>query len=316
MLFNKTEFALSDIESLISNNAEEGIHLEFKDAKAFFKGQSEKKDCKHEIGKDVSAFANSDGGILIYGLTEDNNRQASAISYIDSSIYSKDWLQQVIESNIERPIPDIFIHIIQNPKNPTEQIYVVKIPESANAPHMAMDKKFHRRNNQGNVVMEEYEVRRLYNQTGRTNLEIIEPTVISYGPTINSNNRITDLLFELHLEVQNIGNSIEHHYKLEIHISGIIVYSHYGQPILINKDLQRESNGFKIFSVGNTKPVFQNETNKVASIPLKISNHSLSSLESDMLLKLYYTNGIKEKSISLKELLTYNSQPITIDTFR
>ncbi|MCD9015178.1 AlbA family DNA-binding domain-containing protein [Parachryseolinea silvisoli] len=58
--FDKTDFSFDDIRSLINNEVEESIHLDFKDAAALDK--SDRK--KDEISKDISAFANSDGGII------------------------------------------------------------------------------------------------------------------------------------------------------------------------------------------------------------------------------------------------------------
>jgi hypothetical protein len=49
---------VDDLESLIKNNVQENIHLDYKDSRAI----DGKK--RREMAKDVSAFANSDGGIL------------------------------------------------------------------------------------------------------------------------------------------------------------------------------------------------------------------------------------------------------------
>ena len=61
-----SDYTQADIQSLIDNNVEESIHLDFKAAAALDK--SEKK--KDEIAKDVSSFANSDGGVIVYGISE------------------------------------------------------------------------------------------------------------------------------------------------------------------------------------------------------------------------------------------------------
>ena len=56
----------TDLDSLILNHIEENIHLDYKAADALSKSDNKKK----EISKDVSAFANSDGGVIIYGIRE------------------------------------------------------------------------------------------------------------------------------------------------------------------------------------------------------------------------------------------------------
>lgn len=60
--FEKEEYTLEDIQQLIQDEIEEDIHLDYKDGRALSK--EEKK--RTEITKDVSAFANSAGGIIIY----------------------------------------------------------------------------------------------------------------------------------------------------------------------------------------------------------------------------------------------------------
>ena len=65
-LLNKEIITEEDINQLISTKTEESIHLDFKQAEALSKNDKKKS----EIAKDISAFANSDGGIVIYGLKE------------------------------------------------------------------------------------------------------------------------------------------------------------------------------------------------------------------------------------------------------
>lgn len=59
--YNKDSYSLDDVEYLINNEVEENIHLDYKAAAALAK--EDKK--RSEITKDVSAFANSDGGIIV-----------------------------------------------------------------------------------------------------------------------------------------------------------------------------------------------------------------------------------------------------------
>ena len=96
------EYTPTDIQSLIDNSVEESIHLDFKAAAALDK--SEKK--KDEIAKDVSSFANSDGGIIVYGISE-KEHCADSLSLIDGNTYTKEWIEQVINSKINKKIrPD------------------------------------------------------------------------------------------------------------------------------------------------------------------------------------------------------------------
>lgn len=106
--FDKEEFNESDIDALITNGMEESTHLDFKASGALGKQINKKR----EIAKDVSAFANSDGGVIIYGISE-KDHVATSISPVDGEEFTKEWLEQVISSNIEKRIPDIRIYPVR-----------------------------------------------------------------------------------------------------------------------------------------------------------------------------------------------------------
>ena len=199
-----TEYTTNDIQALIDNNAEESIHLDFKAAQALEK--SEKK--KDEIAKDVSSFANSDGGIIIYGISE-KNHYAHSLSFIDGSIYTKEWLEQVINSKINKRIEGVQIFPVRFEDKLSNSVYVVKIPRSDNAPHMSSDRRYYRRFNFVSVPMEEYEVRDSILRLKKTKLEIVSYYLIKADN--NSDDRIT---YSYGVGIKNVGNQVEKVFKV------------------------------------------------------------------------------------------------------
>ena len=156
--FKKDNYSTIDIERLIDNEVEEDIHLDYKAA-----GALDKEDKKRtEITKDISAFANSDGGIIVYGVSEEDHRP-QGFSPIDGRIYTKEWLENVIQL-IQPRIDDLKIYPVRI--NDLEQsIYIVKIPRSGNAPHMARDKRYYKRFNFKAEPMEEAAASRMTRAT-------------------------------------------------------------------------------------------------------------------------------------------------------
>jgi hypothetical protein len=160
-----------DIRSLIHNKIGESTTLEYKACDSLGRTDGKKK----EISKDVSAFANSAGGTIIYGVTENSSHEPEAIDVgFDPTDISGEWLEQVINSNIERRIGGIIINSVLLPKTqPGKVLYVVSIPESKLAPHMAADDRFYKRFNFQSVAMKEYEVRNLIRQEGYPSRDVV-----------------------------------------------------------------------------------------------------------------------------------------------
>jgi hypothetical protein len=113
---------------------------------------------------------------------------------------TREWLEQVINSTIQRRIDGIRIKQIELKKsNAGRVIYVVSIPQSKRAPHMAEDHIFYRRFNYQSIPMEEYEVRDISSradvpdlslqflfESNSVNVEFEEDKELSKPITLNS----------------------------------------------------------------------------------------------------------------------------------
>jgi hypothetical protein len=162
-----SEWSEADLLELIHLKTEENIQLDFKRADSL--GSSDGK--KNEISKDVSAFANSAGGTIVYGIAESQNEPhcAESLSPINPSTYSKEWLEQVINSRIQRRIQGVLINAVTLAGG--QVAYVVCIPQSVTA-HQASDHRYYRRFNFESVPMEDYEVRQTLNRTSRAEYSV------------------------------------------------------------------------------------------------------------------------------------------------
>lgn len=160
------EWTEDDLSELIALKQEESVQLEFKRAESLDAADQRKKT---EISKDVSAFANSAGGTIVYGIAESSQQPSCAESFspIDPVKSSKDWLEQVIQSRIQPRVHGIVIRPIELRKNnPGQYVYVVSIPQSETA-HQASDNRYYKRFNFQSVAMEDYEVRQTMSRTAR-----------------------------------------------------------------------------------------------------------------------------------------------------
>jgi len=132
-----------DVADLIASQVEEYLGLDYKAAAALAKTDKSRAD----LSKDVSAFANSAGGLLVYGVTE-KDHLPEAIDPIDPNIITKEWLEQVINSRIQRRISGVLIFPIQlSGTYSGKVVYVISVPASPDAPHQASDKLYYKRFN-------------------------------------------------------------------------------------------------------------------------------------------------------------------------
>lgn len=155
MLFNKSlsDVTFADIEDLMTAKIEESEILDYKDRSI--------ED--NNVLKEVTAFSNSRGGYLIYGIGESGRGgYPESINGIESS-YNSERLEQLIISNI---IPRINVHIKKIFIPDSERmILVLRIPEGQNKPYFNnRANKYYKRYNFEAKEMSESEIEALYRE--------------------------------------------------------------------------------------------------------------------------------------------------------
>ena len=147
----------SRLQNFITSEIEESLTLEYKSAEALDRNETKKK----EITKDVSAMANSAGGILIYGIREfdqENRRHLpEKITPVDRRAFPREWVEQIIQA-IRPRIDGIVIHSVSLSSGESDVAFVIEIPQS-NTAHQASDHRYYKRFNFQAVPMEDYEIR-------------------------------------------------------------------------------------------------------------------------------------------------------------
>jgi len=151
------------LNEYILNSVEENQHLEYKSAKAFDKSDKKKTD----ISITISAMANADGGIVIYGIKEfdesDKRHFPERIDPIDRQEFSKEWLEQVINSNIHPTILNVIINPISIESDSIGVVYVIEVPKSFTA-HQANDLKYYHRYNFTSIPLYDHQIRDIQNR--------------------------------------------------------------------------------------------------------------------------------------------------------
>jgi hypothetical protein len=202
------------VQEFIEQAIEESLTLDYKAAGALAKSDEKKK----EITKDVSAMANSAGGILIYGIAEfqdkDRKHLPEKLDPIDRIEISKEWLDQVI-GTIQPKIDTVIVHPVPIINTPNKVIYVVEIPQSSTA-HQARDKRYYKRSNFESIAMEDYEIRDVMGRRQYARIELEFKIAISiqtessplyevYNPLREKSAPKKHTIYELEVTMRNTG---------------------------------------------------------------------------------------------------------------
>jgi len=141
-----------DIEQLKSNKTCESDILDYK----------EQLLTDEDLLKHVSAFANTQGGYLIFGVKETGKGgYPEEIIGIDRSQVNKERIEQIILSNIQ-PRLNVKIQLIDH-QDTSRVFIVIEIPNSYLKPHMkSQGDRFYRRYNFEAMPMTEMEVNDAY----------------------------------------------------------------------------------------------------------------------------------------------------------
>lgn len=244
-----------DLEQLIALNVEENLHLDYKGAGSLDRKEVKKK----EITKDVSAMANSAGGMIIYGIREHSEpgmqQLPSHLDPVDSQAYSREWLDSII-GQIQPTIEGLeIIPIPVTTADASGYCYVVVIPQSQTA-HQANDYRYYRRRNFLSEPIDDYEIRELMSRARQPVLTVNAKYILDVVAPDGSGKISSHIVFQ----IRNKSNVMARHYAI---VGKIPTRLPDGEIIRPEKAYLAEERGrsFWFFKVANaTNPIFPGET--------------------------------------------------------
>jgi hypothetical protein len=156
------EWNEADLLALVTEQVEESLDLEYKRSASL----QTSEEHRSEIARDISAFANSAGGTIIYGMAEDQstNLPIGLDDGIDPASISREWLENVIHQRIQ-PRLEVGINSVRLSESRQGKVaYVVQIPKGNTAYQAIKDKKYYKRYNFKREAMEDYEIKDVMNR--------------------------------------------------------------------------------------------------------------------------------------------------------
>lgn len=142
----------ADIEALQTRAVREGTQIDYKVALLPLNDTK-----KFEFLKDVSSMANADGGVIVYGVRQDESGAPAEMVALDIESIDElhNRIDQLLNDNLDEQIPGLRHRAVPRPDG--RHYYVVQIPQSYLTPHMitmpSTKPRFYRRVNTVNVPM-------------------------------------------------------------------------------------------------------------------------------------------------------------------
>jgi Putative DNA-binding domain len=259
------EWLESDIVEMIKNQAKENLNLDYKACAALAKTDGKKT----EVSKDVSSFANSAGGVIIYGVSERDYLPIEIDSGFDPTEISKEWLENIINSNIHPKIDNLHINQIDlKSQGIGKVIYVVTIPQATfMAPHQAQDKRYYKRYNFQSAPMDDYEIKDILNRVRYPDLHLsflVDSMNITFLPGENFSQPV-----DLTVAIENKSNEPAFYSVANIYFDEpirIVNPDNIGGAIYNKADNRLQRNLLIPYSI----PIFKSMKAAIFSEPIKI----------------------------------------------
>lgn len=157
----------AELAALHSGVVKESLHLEYKASDSIDKKSDQRK---LEMARDVSAFANADGGQIVYGMMENKDHEPDGLDNgSDPREYPEIWFEQILQQHVTPKLPSVKPRHV--PLSNGRVAVVIDIPASAGDPHQ-VDGRYYRRHNFNRLMMEHYEVREMFHRSTNPDLTI------------------------------------------------------------------------------------------------------------------------------------------------
>ncbi|MBN2669765.1 MAG: ATP-binding protein [Bacteroidales bacterium] len=256
------------------------------------------------LSQTVSAMANSVGGTILIGAQTKGGRwtawesKPSAIGLLSS-------LEDLIQKNISPAVP--MLKTIE-----IEDAILIQVPESTQKAHMCSNVKFYKRSGAKNIVMEEYEIRTLYQKQKTSDLQIVQLTQLNGVPQM-MNGLFDQIKFYPRIIVQNIGQKLERWYKLEIRIPSAIVDESFS---VLHKYLTGYEQDANIYTIPSQSPIFQNESISLVELVIKLNAENyMDFINGTIHARLYSSEQVHEQFYDCKDWFHYQGQLPPVQAF-
>jgi hypothetical protein len=220
---------LAELKRFVRDKKEEDVHLEFKRAVHLNVNDKNKNSDKKNLSKCLSGFANSDGGIIIWGVeavTKNGIDCASKLKPIDNLKMFSNRLNSLEGQSVVPIIEGVRHEIILSETEIDKGFIKTYVPKSKIAPHMALysDKHYYKRSGDSFYIAEHFDITDMFARNNSPVLDVKISTISwkKIGKDINS--FIVEVVFAL----ENKGKVIAKYPFLSAHVNAAYQFTEFG----------------------------------------------------------------------------------------
>lgn len=207
-------FSQEQLEALIANQEQEGLYLEFKRGSALRLAG----DARRELVKDCTGFANAAGGLLIYGIAEENIDHvdvAAALDPVPMDGANSARISEILRSNTSPPINSYEITELQLPDG-TGRVVAIEIAAAGTAHQNLLDHRYYQRSGSTTQPMTDFQIRDVMNRR-------LKPEVL-VEPRMTNLVRREDLhRYLLEVKITNVGMVSLEKWRFELDVPSSVV---------------------------------------------------------------------------------------------
>ena len=180
MVFNEINNEDDLLRLIINPKKSESHYLEFK---------SILKDKPSDLTKEVTAFANASGGVIIYGIIEDENHLAKESKWLELGD-TQHKIEDQILSWVQPKFTNYQIKTIQNSNDFNKGIFLIDIKKGSQTPYMNSEKIHYIRREKKSEPMNAQEIREALFRSGlfdalllelKDNKQLVDDFIKNYG---------------------------------------------------------------------------------------------------------------------------------------
>ena len=232
---------------LISEKTKEGLYLEFKTKKDRSNGKLGDWD-KSQFSRALSGFANSDGGVMIWGIATNKREEACDLKPISGIHEFLAGLKKSILHSTQPVVDGVLLEAVSSAENSEEGYLKCFIPSSYKTPHRAMlaEREYFKRTTEGFYRLEHFDLDDMFGRRPRPDLDVIvSPKGAKSGEVIE----------EIGFGLINNGR-------------GLARYSSIFCSVLQNANLRRVAGEFQnVSALNGGRPVFSYDSGQAVVHP-------------------------------------------------